>query len=113
MKLIIGIVLVVGCMIAGFLLHHGELMLLYVPSEYLIIGVPDPRGIFGHVPWAFVVPQDPEGWAAKTLIDHARHRLPPHMIPRRVVTIPEMPLIAVGKPDRRSVVTKYGPKTQG
>ena len=38
MKLIIGIVLVIGCMISGFLLHHGKLILLYVPSEYLIIG---------------------------------------------------------------------------
>ena len=38
LKLIIGIVLVIGCMISGFLLHHGKLILLYVPSEYLIIG---------------------------------------------------------------------------
>ena len=38
MKLIIGTTLVVGCMIAGFLLHQGQLILLFVPSEYLIIG---------------------------------------------------------------------------
>ena len=38
MRLIIGIVVAVGCMLTGFLLHHGKLILLYVPSEYLIIG---------------------------------------------------------------------------
>ena len=38
MRLIIGIVVAVGCMLTGFLLHHGKLILLYVPSEWLIIG---------------------------------------------------------------------------
>ena len=38
MKLIIGIVIVVGCMLSGFLLHDGNMILLYVPSEWLIIG---------------------------------------------------------------------------
>jgi len=82
-------------------------------TEYLIAGVPDPRGILEHVAWAFVVPENPDAWSPKELHDQARRRLPPHMVPRRVVPIPSMPLIAVGKPDRRGVVAKYGPQANG
>ncbi|MFQ5699956.1 MAG: flagellar motor stator protein MotA [Myxococcota bacterium] len=38
MKLILGLVVVVASTLGGFVLHHGELMLLVVPTEYLIIG---------------------------------------------------------------------------
>jgi chemotaxis protein MotA len=37
-KLIGGLAFVMGCVIAGFLMHHGNLATLVVPSEYLIIG---------------------------------------------------------------------------
>jgi len=37
-KLIIGVVVVLGCVLGGFVLHHGNLMSLFVPTEYLIIG---------------------------------------------------------------------------
>ncbi|MEE9281538.1 MAG: flagellar motor stator protein MotA [Myxococcota bacterium] len=37
MKFIIGVTVVVGSMLAGFLMHQGQLMLLYMPSEYVII----------------------------------------------------------------------------
>lgn len=37
MKLIFGILFVLGCVLGGFMLHHGQLMLLVVPTEYLII----------------------------------------------------------------------------
>ncbi len=37
MKLIIGVMLVVGSLLAGFFMHHGHLILLYMPSEYVII----------------------------------------------------------------------------
>ncbi len=37
MKLILGLVVVIGCTLGGYLLHHGELILLFVPTEYLII----------------------------------------------------------------------------
>ena len=81
-------------------------------TEYLIAGVPDPRGILEHVAWAFVVPENPDTWSPKELHAQARRRLPPHMVPRQVVAIPSMPLIAVGKPDRRGVVAKYGPQAK-
>ena len=38
MKLIGGIVLIMACVLTGFLMHHGNLLTLVVPSEYLIIG---------------------------------------------------------------------------
>jgi len=47
MKLIIGIVVVVGCVFGGYILSHGELMALFQPFELLIIA----GGAFG----AFVI----------------------------------------------------------
>ena len=37
MKLILGIVVVVGGVLGGYVLHHGQLILLFVPTEYLMI----------------------------------------------------------------------------
>ena len=37
MKLLLGLFIVVGCVLGGFVLHHGQLALLFVPTEYLII----------------------------------------------------------------------------
>ncbi|MCP4005282.1 MAG: flagellar motor stator protein MotA [bacterium] len=37
MKLIGGLIVVFGCVLGGFVLHHGNLMQLFVPTEYLII----------------------------------------------------------------------------
>ncbi len=37
MKLILGLIVVIGCVLGGYLLHHGHLILLFVPTEYLII----------------------------------------------------------------------------
>lgn len=38
MLAIVGIVIVFSSVIGGYILHHGHLMVLYQPSEYLIIG---------------------------------------------------------------------------
>ena len=37
MKFIIGFVVVLGCVIGGYVLHHGKLAVLWQPTEYLII----------------------------------------------------------------------------
>ena len=37
MKLLLGLFIVIGCVLGGFVLHHGQLVLLFVPTEYLII----------------------------------------------------------------------------
>jgi chemotaxis protein MotA len=38
MKLILSLAFILGCVLGGFMLHHGRLALLVVPTEYLIIG---------------------------------------------------------------------------
>jgi len=38
MKLIIGLIVVIGCIFGGYVLSHGELAALYQPFELLIIG---------------------------------------------------------------------------
>jgi len=37
MKFIVGFITVLGCTLTGYVLHHGNLMVLYQPTEYLII----------------------------------------------------------------------------
>lgn len=37
MKFIIGFVVVIGCVLGGYVLHHGKLAVLWQPTEYLII----------------------------------------------------------------------------
>ncbi len=37
MKFIVGFITVVGTVLTGYVLHHGNLMVLYQPTEYLII----------------------------------------------------------------------------
>jgi chemotaxis protein MotA len=38
MKFIVGALVVTACVLGGFVLHHGHLAALFVPTEYLIIG---------------------------------------------------------------------------
>jgi chemotaxis protein MotA len=38
MLAIVGLVIVFGSVIGGYLWHHGQMMVLFQPSEYLIIG---------------------------------------------------------------------------
>ncbi len=37
MKLIMGLTVVLACTLGGYVLHHGQLILLFIPTEYLII----------------------------------------------------------------------------
>lgn len=86
---------------------EGELGQVDGVAQYLIAGVRDRSGILAQVPWAFVVPNNPEGWSPRHFLSEARMRLPRHMIPRRVLTVPSLPLTASGKPDRRRTVELY------
>jgi chemotaxis protein MotA len=38
MKFIVGIIVIMGSVLGGYVLHHGNLKVLYQPTEYLIIG---------------------------------------------------------------------------
>ncbi len=76
--------------------------------EYLVAGVPDPRGMLGEVPWAFVVPLRDASEAVRAFSRRARRCLPAHQVPRWVVPVAEIPKTASGKPDRRRTVERYG-----
>lgn len=80
--------------------------------RFIIAGVPDTQGVLGSVPWAFVVPDHHEAWSPKELLSLARRRLPAHMIPRRVVCIPNLPLTGSGKYDRHRTVDLYASKSK-
>lgn len=77
--------------------------------EYLVAGVPDPRGVLEQVPWAFVVPADPETWNVSVFTKGARARLPAHMVPRNIVVVKSLPKTLAGKPNRRETTARYGP----
>ncbi len=80
-------------------------------EQYLIAGVPDPRGVLQDIPWAFVVPADTREWTPGEFLARARTLLPAHMVPRQVVVIPGLPLTPSGKPDRRETVKLYATST--
>jgi long-chain acyl-CoA synthetase len=79
-------------------------------EQYLVAGVPDPRGVLQQVPWAFVVPVDADEWSPGEFLKQARTRLPAHMVPRQVVMVARLPLTPSGKPDRRETVKLHAPK---
>ncbi|MEE3332351.1 MAG: class I adenylate-forming enzyme family protein [Myxococcota bacterium] len=81
--------------------------------EYLVAGVPDPRGILGDVPWAFVVPAEAGKFDARAFAKHAQAKLPAYMVPRKVIAVPELPLTASGKPDRRAAVERHSDAAGG
>jgi len=78
--------------------------------DALVAGVPDPQRLLTDVPWIFVVPHDPAGWSIPTFMQHARARLPAHMVPRNVVVVPQIPTTASGKPHRQETVRRHGPE---
>ncbi|UCB55970.1 MAG: acyl--CoA ligase [Thiotrichales bacterium] len=76
-------------------------------EQFLVAGVPDPRGVLQQVPWAFVVPVNTDEWTPKALLALARSNLPAHMVPRQVVVVERLPLTASGKPDRCETIRLY------
>jgi acyl-CoA synthetase (AMP-forming)/AMP-acid ligase II len=76
-------------------------------SDYVVAGIADPAGIMGQVVWAFVVPADTASFTSHHFVERARTRLPPHMRPRKVVVVAEIPRTPSGKPDRRKMGAAY------
>ena len=104
---------VINCGGHSFFPLEVETELGTVPGvrDYLVAGVPDPQGLLGQVAWAFVVPDDAAAWTPGDLLGLAKRRLPPHMVPRRVVVVPALAVTGTGKPSRRATVERYGPPT--
>ena len=70
-------------------------------AQYLLAGVPDPRGVLGEVAYAFVV-ADAAEFSAGAFLRQARRKLPSYMVPRRVLRLDALPLTPTGEPDRRA-----------
>lgn len=76
--------------------------------DYLVVGMPDERGMLGEVPWAFVVPRDPQSWSPREFLARAKRALPAYMVPRRVVAVSGLPVTPSGKPERRRLRKLHG-----
>ena len=80
-------------------------------KDYMVAGVPDPQDILTQIPWIFIVPTNPDTWDMLSFRSHLHKSLPSHMMPRKIVIVPKIPLTDSGKPSRKMAIKLYGPKT--
>jgi acyl-CoA synthetase (AMP-forming)/AMP-acid ligase II len=78
--------------VEAFLLTHPDVV------QAAVIGVPHPT--MGEVPQAFVVARAGSGLTPSALLQFARMRIAGYKLPYGVRLLPELPLLASGKPDR-------------
>ncbi len=71
------------------------LMALERFADVAVIAAPDE--ILGHVPVAFVVPLEPEGFKATRVLRELRDLLPSSSLPSRIVAVTEIPRTGSGK----------------
>ncbi|MBN2203594.1 MAG: acyl--CoA ligase [Thermoleophilia bacterium] len=71
------------------------LMALERFADVAVIAAPDE--ILGHVPVAFVVPLEPEGFKATRVLRELRDLLPSSSLPSRIVAVREIPRTGSGK----------------
>jgi acyl-CoA synthetase (AMP-forming)/AMP-acid ligase II len=64
-------------------------------ADVAVIAAPD--DILGHVPVAFVVPSQPDGFKASRLLRELRGVLPSTSLPSRVIAVPAIPRTGSGK----------------
>jgi len=64
-------------------------------ADVAVLAAPD--DILGHVPVAFVVPLEPDGFKASRLLRELRGVLPPTSLPSRVIAVPAIPRTGSGK----------------
>ncbi|PIE21997.1 MAG: long chain acyl-CoA synthetase [Planctomycetota bacterium] len=75
-----------------------------------VVGVPDP--ILGQAIQAFVVLQPGSSLSEEELIEEARQRLEPALVPRRILVEKKLPLAATGKVDKKAL-SSWGAKSSG
>lgn len=64
-------------------------------ADVAVLAAPDE--ILGHVPVAFVVPLEPEGFKASKLLRELRGVLPSTSLPSRIIAVPAIPRTGSGK----------------
>ncbi|NLE21776.1 MAG: acyl--CoA ligase [Actinobacteria bacterium] len=64
-------------------------------ADVAVVAAPD--DILGHVPVAFVVPNEPEGFKASRLLRELRGVLPSTSLPSRVIAVEQIPRTGSGK----------------
>jgi acyl-CoA synthetase (AMP-forming)/AMP-acid ligase II len=64
-------------------------------ADVAVVAAPD--DILGHVPVAFVVPNEPEGFRASRLLRELRGVLPSTSLPSRVIAVEQIPRTGSGK----------------
>lgn len=74
--------------------------------EVVVVGVPDPE--WGQRVVAVVVPADAAPPVLAELRTHAATALAPYALPRQLVLVDELPLLASGKPDRARLTSLAG-----
>ena len=70
-------------------------------ADVAVVAAPD--AILGHVPVAFVVPHEPEGFKASRLLRELRGVLPSSSLPSRVIAVAAIPRTGSGKAIRREL----------
>ena len=73
-------------------------------AQVMVIGVPDPT--WGEAVTAFVVLEG-ETLNKERLLDHCRASMARYKVPKDIVVIPEIPLTAYGKPDKKALRSTY------
>ena len=69
-------------------------------ADVVVVGLPDAE--WGEAVTAVVVPADRGAASAdRRSVQHVRERLPAYAAPRRLVFVPELPMLPSGKPDGR------------
>ncbi len=80
-------------------------------SEVAVVGLPDPKWI--EAVTAFVVLRAGQAVDQDALLAHARARLAPFKLPKRVVFVDELPRNTAGKLLKRELRRRYAPETGG
>ena len=68
-------------------------------ADVAVLAAPD--DILGHVPVAFVVPLEPDGFKASKLLRELRGVLPSTSLPSRIISVPSIPRTGSGKAVQR------------
>ncbi len=85
---------------------EGSLALHPDVLDCMCVGAPDPDGVLGEIPVAYVIARHAATPDAEVLMKFAAQRLEPHAVPRRIRFVEQLPRSASGKPMRSVLRTR-------